>query len=515
MAVYQYIIKISCTLVTMSFFSCANMINPTGGPKDTTSPYLISSNPSINSTNVSTREIILTFNEFIDLKNIQNEFIISPGNINADIKKDGKKLKISLNEKPAENTTYILNFGNSIMDYTENNIAKDFKFIFSSGSNIDSLSISGNLLDAYKLEPVKDALVCLYINPENDSVVYKRKPDYTVRSNDLGVFKFTNLKDNNYKLFALLEENNNKLFDSENEQIAFIDTIIKLKKNIQLSDLKMFKEIPNKKKLINKSITYQKIELNYNKANNTKIKPIDNTIDTIVYSNNSDSISIYFTKRLDSTQVITYDGNKMDTLNIKFPKNLKKKDFNIVIDNKIYGQNVIINSSDFFKLNNKDSVILYEDSQKVNYILKRNNYNSYLLNYPFVIDKKYELYIGDSSFISYDYLKNKRLKSNLNFRKIDEYGSININLSEVNNIIYELINEKNETVRRTKNASSPINYSMLIPGTYKLRLIYDDNNNGIWDTGHYLKKIQAEKVSYYINPIKVRANWDLEINLIP
>lgn len=515
MKIQQYFIGASIFFLVLSVASCANMVSPTGGPKDTTSPYLISSNPKPNSLNVNSKEINITFNEYIDLKNIQNEFIISPSNVEADIKKEGKKIKINLSEKPSENTTYILNFGNAIVDYTENNIAKDFKFIFSTGNVIDSLSISGNVLDAFKIEPVKDAIICLYVNPLNDSIVYKNKPDYTVRSDDQGKFRFTNLKENTYKLFVLLEENNNKIYDAETELIGFMDTLIHLKKNIQLSDLKLFKEIPKKKKIINKSISNQKIELTFNKENNSKIKSENNTIDTIIYNKKSDTISIYYKNKIDSSTIYVLDNNVIDTLQFKFTKNLKKRDLNIVIDNKIIDDKVSISSNDLFRINNIDSLKLYEDSQLVKFTLLKNTYNGYLLEYNFTEDKKYELNIGDSAFVSYEGVKNKKVKNIVQFRKVEDYGNIIINLNNNENIIYELINEKNDIVRRTLNEKEKLNFTYLLPGTYRLRMIKDENNNGNWDTGNYNKKQQPEKVEYYINPIKIRANWDLEISLVP
>lgn len=515
MKIQQYFIGASILFFVLSVASCANMVSPTGGPKDTTSPYLISSNPQPNSLNVNSKEISITFNEYIDLKNIQNEFIISPSNVEADIKKEGKKIKINLSEKPSENTTYILNFGNAIVDYTENNIAKDFKFIFSTGNVIDSLSISGNVLDAFKFEPVKDALICLYVNPLNDSIVYKNKPDYTVRADEQGKFRFTNLKENTYKLFVLLEENNNKIYDSETEQIAFIDTLIHLEKNIQLSDLKLFKEVPKKKKLINKSISNQKIELTFNKENNSKIKSEDKNTDTILYSKKNDTISIYYKNKIDSSTIYVLENNKMDTLQFKFTKNLKKRDLNIVIDNKIIDDKVSISSNDLFRINNIDSIKLYEDSQLVKFTLLKNSYNTYLIKYNFTIDKRYELNIGDSAFVSYEGVKNKKVKNIVQFRKFEDYGNIIINLNKNENIIYELINEKNEVVRRTLNEKEKLNFTYLLPGSYRLRMINDENKNGVWDTGNYIEKRQAEKVEYYINPIKIRANWDLEISLVP
>lgn len=491
------------------------MVTPSGGLKDIDAPQVLKSKPSQNSTNFNEKSIEITFDEYINLKDINSEFIISPSNIEAEVKKDGKKLKIELSEYPKENTTYILNFGNAISDYTENNISKDFKFIFSSGNTIDSLSLSGNILNSFTLESVKDVIICLYTDCTYDSIVYKKKPDYTVRTDETGKFRFTNLKSNKYKLFAIKEENNNKIFDSQDEEIAFSDTIINLYQNTQIFDMKIFKEKATKRKLVSKDFSYQKVELVFNKENNINLINVHPKIDTIIYSANKDTINVYYTENTDSTGLYLEEENKIDTIKVKFAKSLKKRDINIAINPIINNNKVLISTYDLIELNEIDSIKLFEDSIPVMFKLEKSNYNKYVLNYNFDINKKYNLIISDSAFISFQNNYNKKIKSNLNFINPEDYGTLSIKPLNNDSIIYELLNDKNEVIKTNINVKGTIIHTNLSPGTYRIRMIYDSNKNRKWDTGNYLENIQPEKIVYYNNPIKIRANWDLEIILIP
>jgi len=505
---------LALSISTSSFlFSCANMVTPTGGLKDIEAPVLLKSKPKILSTNFSGKRITLTFDEYLNLKDIQKQLIVSPGDIEVEVNKQGKNLELIFDKDPSPNTTYIINFGDAISDYTENNISKDFKYIFSTGNNIDSLELKGNILDAYKKEKVKDVIVCLYKNLD-DSVVYKFKPDYTVRANENGEFKFTNLKENNYKIFAMKESNNNKLYDSEDEEIAFSDSIIKLDGNKKVSTMLMFTEVPQKRKILNKNITSQKVELLFNKKNNIKLIDLESSIDTIVYSKNKDSINVYFKDKIDTAFLYLNENNKTDTLRIKFPKTPKKIELNISVENKIIDKQILIKSHDLFKSSMLDSLQLFEDSVKVNYKIKALAYNIYALEYNFNKEKSYKIIVADSVFKSYNGGYNKNYQSKISFYKDEDFGTVTfINCSK--NKIYELLNERSEIVKRSiSNSENNIIYKNVLPGTYRLRIIDDENNNGMWDTGNYLKNQQAEKVDYHITPIKIRANWDLEIQLV-
>ncbi len=489
------------------------MVSPTGGQKDEVAPILLKSKPKNLSTNFNGKKIELTFNEYISLKDIQNQLIVSPGDVTVEVKKKGKVITLELDKTPKENATYIINFGDAITDYTENNITKDFKYIFSTADVIDSLQISGHIVDAIKKEKVKDVIICLY-NTFEDSVVYKRKPDYTVRSNENGIFLFTNLKAGTYKLFFIKESNNNKIYDSQEEEIGFIDSTLTLQKNLKLNELILFTEKPTQRKLLTKSISYQKVELLFNKKNNIELIGLDKSIDTIIYSKNKDSIIVYYKAMPDTSFLYISENNKTDTIKIKFPKSAKKGDFVIAAENKIIGNNLLIKSYDLFTINQLDSLTLYEDSIKVKFSLTKTSFNNFILNYNFNKEKSYILKIADSVFKSYQGNYNKEIYSRVTFYKEEELGTLKINEVQKNNI-YELLNEQNEVVRRSViKDETTIEYKNLLPGSYRLKIISDINKNGIWDTGNYLQKIQPEKIIYYNNPIKVRANWDLEIQLL-
>lgn len=511
----NHIFKYALLIVLSLFISCANMVTPTGGEKDSTPPYLLKSIPKNQSTDFIGKKIELEFNEYINIKDIQSQIIFSPGDINVDVKKQGRKLVINLDKEPAEKTTYVLNFGDAISDYTENNVSKDFKFIFSTDVYIDSLQIKGEVVSAYKKDKVKDAIVLLYINKNDDSLIYKRKPDYSTRTNQNGEFIFTNLKKADYKIYALKESNSNKIYDALDEEVAFYDSVISLDSNLKLSSLNLFKEIPKEVKLLNKNISNKKVELIYNTSTKTRIINEDKNIDTIIYSNNNDSIIVYYKEQIDTSFIYTLNDDKLDTLKIKFLKNYKKSDLKLSLENKIIDNNIIIKSADYFSIYKSDSIILKEDTLNVKFKIKRISYNKYIIEYTFNKDKKYVLSILDSAFNSYQNTTNKRFINNIVLYRKEELGNLKLNNIK-SNCIYELLNENLDVVRKTiiKDQKS-IEYINLIPGNYKLRIIKDLNKNGKWDTGNLLKRIQAEEVNYFLNPIKVRANWDMEIDIIP
>lgn len=492
------------------------MVNPNGGEKDIDPPKLIKAIPNNFSTNFKATKIELTFDEYLSLKDVQNQLIVSPSDVEIEVKKKGKKIILELKNKPKDSSTYIINFGESIADYTENNINKEFKYIFSTNQTIDSLVITGTVKDAYTKEIPKEVLLCLYKDYSNDSIIYKKKPDYTVRLNDKGMYMFTNLKSNQYKLIALKETNNNKIYDSQEEQIAFLDSTLILNSNLVIKDLYLFTEIPTQKKLLNKEIVYKKVELTYNKKNNAELINIDKYIDTIIYSNKKDSIKIYYKNKVDTSVLYIKDNEKIDTLKIKFSKNLKPKELNITSDNKINDDEILIKTKELFNIYKKDSIQLWEDSVLIKYELTKKDYNIYSIKYKFDKERKYKLYICDSAFISYDSSYNKQIKNSLVYMNEEDYGTLNISTQINKNIIYELIDESNNIIRRTTaKFINNFTYHKLTPGTYRLRMIYDDNNNSVWDTGDYLTNMQPEKIIYYVNPIKVRANWDLEIVITP
>lgn len=206
--------------------ACANQVAPTGGPKDETPPQVIKTSPPNLSTRFTGNEIVLSFDEFIKLKDINSQLIISPPlKETPTFKTRGKSLVVEFKDPFREETTYNVFFGDAIVDITEENPIPGYKFTFSTGDILDSMNVKGKLINAFNLTPVKAAYVMLY-DSVYDSVPYKQIPYYISRTNDKGEFDLTNLRNIPYKIFALTDVNANYRYDMPGEEIAFIDSLI-------------------------------------------------------------------------------------------------------------------------------------------------------------------------------------------------------------------------------------------------------------------------------------------------
>jgi hypothetical protein len=206
-------------------YGCAKIGSPTGGPKDETPPEIVSSNPVNYSTAFDGEKIEIKFNEFIQLKNIYKELIISPPLKERPITKlKGKSLVVDLNNELRDSTTYTLNFGNAIADNNEGNVLPNFEFVISTGDYVDSLSVTGKLLNAFNLKPEEEPVNIMLYENLNDSAPYLEIPSFIGKTNKDGTFAVNNIKSDTFKIFALQDANSNLLFDIASEKIAFIDT---------------------------------------------------------------------------------------------------------------------------------------------------------------------------------------------------------------------------------------------------------------------------------------------------
>lgn len=223
-------------LVFVTLFPrCANIVPPQGGPRDTIPPELISSNPPLYSTQISPEEINLLFDEYIELRNLQQQLLISPPQKERpDFSHRGKSLIIRLYDELLSNTTYTINFGNAIVDLNEANPFRNFEFVFSTGEVIDSLSVSGRVINAKTNAPEENVLVMLYANLQ-DSVPMLEIPVYASRTDKEGFFRLRHLKADTFKMFALKDVNNNFKYDRPGDElIAFPDSLIFLSPEIHV-----------------------------------------------------------------------------------------------------------------------------------------------------------------------------------------------------------------------------------------------------------------------------------------
>jgi len=507
--------------------SCAKRGSITGGLKDTIAPVLKVSFPENFNTNFKGKTIKLTFDEYIKLKNINKQLIISPPMSKLPEitpQTASKFINIKFNDTLLANTTYSLNFGESIQDNNEGNPYKQFKYVFSTGPIIDSLTLSGTINDAYNKKPAPFVSVMLYeVNDKfKDSIVYKEKPRYITSTLDsVKTFKLENLKPGKYLLIALKDENRNFKFDSKNEKIGFRKQYITLP-NDSLFEIKLFKEQTEFKPFKPSQASGNRLLLPYEgKPNNLKVilKNGQTILPTIITQ---------FPKK-DSVQV-WYNPIKTDSLNLETANNGSNSNFRFKIkDQKKDSIKISSESSKILPLREKlilsSSVPLIKFDQSKMQLKNKDSveiaftteYDEWKQNIIFNFKKepleKYILKLFPGALIDYMDEKNDSLVLNYETKSTANYGNLRLKLENVKQfpIIVELTNSKGDIIASEYSESNTIiDFTAVEPTLFTLRVIYDVNKNKVWDSGNYLKKQQSEEVIYFPKEIDIRANWDVE-----
>lgn len=546
-------------LISTLIYSCAQVVAPGGGEKDITPPKVVKYIPDSASLNFKSKSIVVFFDEFIQLKDLNNQLIISPPLENTpDIKVKNKTLTIDFDKEEIlkPNTTYSISFGNALQDIHENNPIDNFKYIFSTGSFIDSVIVKGKIENAFDHKTDKGVLVMLYTD-FSDSVIYKKKPDYFAKTKEDGTFQINNIRTGKYKLLVLKDANSNYKYDSESESVGFIDALIDVaeKKNILID---VFQE-PSKKLFLKKINynSYGKISFIFNKpADSIRIEPLNLTFNDkdvfLDYSKNKDTLNYWFRKDdKDSIILQVKNGNTIiDTVDFKI---IKKEDalksrrnpLRLVVVNSPAGnQNVDLNAEFKIVFNNPLDPVLFNNSisKEINLIedtIPIKDYkNLFYTLEPFntisinskIIGKdgsmkvvpvvfkentSYHLFIPPGTFTDIFGLTNDTIKIDFKTREEKFYGTLKLNLDipvTVGSYIVQLLDEKESIVKESNiNKSETLFYEYLYPKKYKLKIIYDNNANYKWDTGNLLQKLQPEKVIYNAEPVNTRPNWDLEL----
>ena len=223
-------IPVSVILATMIFsHSCANTTTPpSGGPKDTIPPVITEIYPALSAVNVpvSKTKLMLEFNEYVTIKDAKSLFLSPPLEKAPKYKLKGKAVIISFESDLDSNRTYTLDVTNAIADNNEGNMFPGFTLVFSTGATVDSMVVTGIVQDCNNLQPIKGATVMLY-KDQADSAIFLKRPDAAVKTDAWGFFCLRNIQDTVYRLYAVIDENNNNKYDPDAEKVAFIDTLIR------------------------------------------------------------------------------------------------------------------------------------------------------------------------------------------------------------------------------------------------------------------------------------------------
>ncbi|MBP7497119.1 MAG: Ig-like domain-containing protein [Bacteroidales bacterium] len=531
--------------LTILFAGCATIVAPTGGEQDKMPPKIINSLPANKSINFNSKEIDISFSEFIKTLN-QGKLSISPfTDTLPEIKVKRKRLVIKLNNKLKKDITYNIDLSDVVADITENNAVKDLKYVFSTGAYLDSLSYIGRLIDSYTLKPEKDLFVMLY-DKYSDSVPYKSKPLYLCKTDEKGFFKFSNIKDNKYKFFALKDENSDYLYNSLKEKVAFIDTLIKpfyindtaKTDSNKISDLFMFQAKDSIQKLIRIDVVNKRqigivfknplinpqFEILNNPGNKRLIYEISNDRDSVLLwfiDEMTDSFKLKISDKKyfsDTIDLFIYKQGTQSAARKKSKENFQYK-ININKQNKIESyQKLIITSLLPLTEYKFDKILVIDKKDTIRHLkisfdsLKR----QIIVNNEFKQGIEYTLFIPPNSFTNLLGLSNDSIKRIFSFKSTKDYGeiSLNVNFNKAQTpVIICLLNEKDKIIKeKIIHSSGIVKFNNLIPQNYKLKVIIDKNQNNRWDTGNYLRKQQPEKVYIYSKSLIVRPDWLTEID---
>ena len=518
-----------CAVLALS--DCGRRGSPSGGPKDETPPVLVKADPPNKTTGFNADRIRLYFDEYIRLEDVLNQLIVSPPLKNQpEITPMGgarKYVEIILKDTLLENTTYTLNFGQSIVDNNEGNPNNFLTYVFSTGDYIDSLSLSGAVADAFNRSPDPFISVMLYEadidTAFTDSTIYKQAPYYITNTLDSAItFRLENLKAGAYRLVALKDESKNNVFDPSVDKIGFVADTVFLPSD-SIYQLRMFREIPNYGVLPPSFAATNKIVFGYNGPAPPKVTLITELPDSVrtlfARDPGKDSLNLWITPF--STDSLTFEVrhpdlvSRVDTFSLKpvkaIPDSLSfswnpRQNLNFT-DTVFLTATLPLRSIDTtrFQMMDADSIPVSLESHLDTLE------NRVRLEFNKDPNQTYSLQVLPGGLTDFFGTTNDTLVNIWRTGSPADYGNLRLNLQGSLSfpLIVELIDQKEALVRsKYLTGFEEVQFPYLTPGNYRVRIIFDANQNRKWDTGSFLERLQPERVIYYPGAIEMRANWE-------
>ena len=444
---------------------CANPIAPSGGPKDTLPPLLIEVVPKDSMLQFTEKKITFSFNEFVQLDNWRDNVVVSPlYKHDPEITSKLRTVTIKIRDTLEENTTYSYNFGNAIKDINEGNIAKNFTYVFSTGKYLDSLELSGNVIIAQTGKADSTLIVMLHRNGA-DSALKKEKPRYFTKLDNKGHFVFRHLPPGVFYLYALTDAGGQKIYTSQTQYLAFANKPVTIGKN--------------------------------------------NLADTLYAYLEKDTVA----PRTPAPKAVTKadkdkEKEKEKDKRLKFSMNLENNQQDLLGD-------LVFTFADPLKNFDSSKARLTDETFKTvdNYSFTKDSSNKKLiLSYKWPENKVYNL-IVDKDFAEDSSGRKIPRTDTLRFttKKESDYGNLNIQFVHLDlsrKPVLQLM-QGEEVKFHAKLTSNKFHDARFRPGDYEIRILFDDNDNGVWDTGALFgKHQQPEKVIAVPKKLSVKANWD-------
>ena len=520
-------------ILNLILFSCARVGSPVGGDKDTIAPQVVGSNIDTSRVNVPRNigELRIDFDEYITLKEINKNLIISPP-----IKKmkkilpsgmANKYLLIKWDDTLQANTTYSFNFGNAIVDNNEGNALKYYNFAFSTGDKIDDLYISGEVksLIANKETKTEEKNLVVGLYQVKDTMNYRQKPYYITKADPDGYFELNYLSPGKYRILAFEDTNANSVFDAGKENVGFLKDEIVLDQSISGLKINLY---PSKK-------TLKYVEMKENpggilmtfEGNPEMVKVLSLTEKLqdykVTHTAKSDSVNIWFDAKKQNIGIaqsenlkFSYDnGAKKDTVSIFYRYNTKNE---MTVSNSKGSllppnQGFAITSNYFIDKIQPEKWTLVSDSIKQDFTAKISENNPYEIQVKsaFKEGKKYSLTVPKETVSSFYESIQKSYRFDFEGDKTENYGTLTITIENPPTPIFwlQMLNESGDVIYSKYGKESQITFNSLKPGKYQLRILVDNNENGIWDTADFANGEFAEDVYILDKKIDIRPLWEI------
>ena len=528
--------------------SCAKVVTPTGGPRDSAPPKVLKSTPDNQSVNFGEKQIHITLDEFFTLNNPQENVMISPPlKEKPTYTVKGKTLVVKFKDTLRANTTYNMVFTNCIQDYNEGNPLSLFHYSFSTGPVIDSFMLEGSIQNASSLTPAEDLLVMLY-HQNIDSLPLSALPDYVTKSQKNSSFQFRNIAPGDYKIFALKDINGNYIYDLPNEEIAYQKELVSAVPppatdssgnplsadstvaKILLHSFLSQDSFPKLMRYENPAAGIYKFPFS-TPVSHLEQQPLWGPADHIeVWNQGRDTLTWYLKKTdFDTLAVIFIADSHTDTVHLKPFKakpntgrgggaqNTLRSTF--LNEGHCY-QPLILRFSYPIQPIDSFPVYIYSQRQGKNDtatvwipLPKDTALTEIAIPYPFETKKHYKVMIPDSLFFGYNGLVNDTLRTSFSYKSEKDYGNIQIHyqVGECGYpVIVQLLSGNTTLQQDILTGDATKDYNHLEPGPYTIRAILDRNGNGRWDSGDYRKGVQPETIIPFSHDINVRAFWDVE-----
>ena len=525
--------------IALALTFCANPLPPEGGLKDVDPPKLVVEESTPNfQTKFQKKTIELTFDEWVEVQDVFNQVVVSPPleyKFELSLKRKTVRFSFDEREQLRPEATYTINFGEAVKDLNERNPAENLRFVFSTGDFIDSLSVTGIIVDAQTAKPVESALFMLYDNL-SDTVVRTERPFYFARTGKDGRFQIENVKAGLFKGFALKDANLNYRFDQALEPIGFPDSLLVVSDSLQPDLLvKLFTEERPLRLLESDDSRYGLVRLAFSKApEGLNLSYEDVGQQNVAYEINPDTTKVWFDLPEEKSWklYLRQDTVLNDTVQVR---SRKRQDFleKARLSFRPQGSQVInINPSRPIELAVNHPVLrydtslirFYEDTLRTlvqpQLSLDTNGQRRLLIAYPWKEGLPYEMELMPGAFTDIYGLQNDTIIQKYKAELRKNFGNLALtidSLSADTSYIVELLGKGDELVERFLVQGLNTfqqSFTALPPGNYSVRIITDWNGNGRWDSGNYDLYLQPEPISQKPLEQQLRASWDLESTII-